>query len=83
MSTDTCFADSDVNLDALDSNVTLTEDEMVTLFMNMIAFNGDWEAHRRFLEGLDPVVHWKNEQLPKVDSLQEKDLIHGIQAAIS
>ncbi|MBU0753526.1 MAG: hypothetical protein KJ645_00200 [Planctomycetes bacterium] len=83
MSTDTCFADTELDCDVLDSEVKLSEDEMVTLFMNMIAFDGDWEAHLRFLEGLDPLVHWKFEQLPLVESLQKKDLIYGIQAAIS
>ncbi|MHC4942222.1 MAG: hypothetical protein ACYTG7_04310 [Planctomycetota bacterium] len=78
MSTDTCFADTD-----LDTTVKLTEEEMVALFMNMIAFDGDWDAHLSFLDDLEPSVRWKFEQIPVVRSLQYKDLMHGIQAAIT
>jgi hypothetical protein len=78
MSTDTCFADTD-----LDTKVKLTEDELIALFMNMIAFDGDWDAHLNFLDGLEPSVRWKFEQIPMVRNLQHKDLMHGIQDAIS
>lgn len=78
MTSSTCFDEIEV-----DSAVNLTEDEMVTLFMNMIAFEGDWDAHMKFLNGLDPAILWKYDQMPLVEAMQEKDRLHGIQAAIS
>jgi len=78
MTLDTCFADTDI-----DTQVKLTREEVEALFLNLIAFNGDWEAHLDFLNNLDASILWKYDQIPLVKELRKKDMDFGIQAAVA
>jgi len=60
-------------------DIRLTEEEVVALMINLIAFEGDWEAHLEFLEGLEGSKLWEYEQLPLVRELQRKDREFDIQ----
>ena len=55
----TCFDD-----EVQTQDICFSKDEVVALFLNMIAFDGDWEAHIEFLEGLDETRTWKIDQIP-------------------
>jgi hypothetical protein len=70
----TCYPEEAVNQD-----VRFTEEEVVALFMNMIAFDGDWQAHLNFLDGLEPTTTWKYDQIPLVRELERRDRMHAIQ----
>jgi len=74
MSTRTCYPDETV-----EQEVRFTEEEVVALFMNMIAFGGDWQAHLEFLDGLDAGITWKYDQIPLVRDLERRDVMHSIQ----
>lgn len=64
-------------------DVRLSEDEVVALMLNMIAFKGDWEAHLKFLNGLNEKRLWKYDQIPVVKEMQQKDARHNIQDVLS
>ena len=49
----TCFAEPDTAND-----VRLNEDEVIALMINLIAFEGDWDKHLTFLEGLEGDTAW-------------------------
>jgi hypothetical protein len=63
-------------------DVRLNEEEVVALFMNLIAFDGDWTAHLRFLNGLGRNHALRSRQIPHVREMQRKDLEFDIQTAI-
>ena len=63
--------------------VTFSEDEVVTLFLNMIAFKGDWEAHLDFLDGLNEDIEWRSTQIPLVMEMERRDSELGIQETIA
>lgn len=71
----TCFAEPPVAED-----LRLNEDEVVALMINMIAFDGDWDAHLDFLEGLGGQNLWEYDQIPLVKDLKRKDLELDIQS---
>jgi hypothetical protein len=64
------------------NDVRLTEEEVVTLFMNMIAFNGDWTAHLEFLNGLGKKHALKTSQIPIVREMQRRDMEFDLQKTI-
>ncbi|MFH1998580.1 MAG: hypothetical protein ABIK28_02815 [Planctomycetota bacterium] len=74
----TCFDD-----EVLTKDVSFSKDEVVALFLNMIAFDGDWDAHLDFLEQLDESRAWKMDQIPLVKELQRRDQALAIQSAIA
>ncbi len=72
-----CFEDQKTAGD-----IRLTGEEMVTLFMNLIAFDGDWTAHLDFLNSLDGRHATESGQISLVRDLQRKDMEFDIQAAV-
>ena len=64
-------------------DIRLTEEEVVALMLNMIAFDGDWNAHLKFLNGLDDNLLWKYEQIPLVRQMQRRDAECHIQDVLS
>jgi hypothetical protein len=55
------------------TEVRLSEEEVIALYLNMIAFDGDWDAHLDFLNRLDDGVSWKFDQVSLVDKMRRKD----------
>jgi len=74
----TCFPDEETL-----EELKLSEDEVVTLFMNMIAFNGDWDAHLDFLQNLEEERSWKNDQIFMVHELRNLDRLQDIQETVA
>ena len=64
-------------------DIRLSEEEVVALMLNMIAFDGDWDAHLEFLRGLDDDLLWKYEQIPLVRQMQRRDFESHIQDVLS
>ena len=78
MSMKTCYPGESV-----DQELMFTEEEVVALFMNMIAFDGDWQAHLDFLDGLEPTASWKYDQIPLVRELERRDRKQAIQEYVA
>lgn len=74
----TCFED-----EVQTNDISFSKDEVVALFLNMIAFDGDWDAHLEFLEGLDESRIWKIDQIPLVREMQRRDEAMAIQDSIA
>ena len=77
MSEATCLAERKTA-----SDVRLTEEEVVTLFMNMIAFDGDWTAHLDYLNKLGKKHTLKTSQIPFIREMQRKDMEYDLQSTI-
>jgi hypothetical protein len=65
------------------AEIRLSEDEVIALYMNLIAFEGDWNAHLNFLHRLDGSIPWKSNQIPLIEAMQRKDEEWDLQEAIS
>lgn len=78
MTRGTCFVEKESQQD-----VRLNEEEVVALFINMMAFGGDWKAHLNFLDQLDETLPWRADQIPLVKEMEQKDRVHGIQTRLS